>query len=111
MHVAVRDHLDFLVARAMKREDALDSDAIGDLAHDKGRADLATSLADHHSFEGLHPLLVALFHLPVDAHGVAGSKIGNVLAHLLGLNVFNWAAAHDRNSHSFARRGWLIIKA
>jgi hypothetical protein len=58
-HVALRDHLDLLDARRVQREDALDADAVGDLADGERRARATAVLTDHDALEDLDALLVA----------------------------------------------------
>jgi hypothetical protein len=70
-HLRRADQLDLVDRRRVQREDALDALAERHLAHREGGADAAPVHADHHAFEHLDALLVALAHLHVHADRVA----------------------------------------
>src|SRR5262249_29937912 len=54
--------------------------AVGNLAHRKALVDSRAGTADADPFISLHAGTVAFDHLDIDDHGVAGRKIGNLLA-------------------------------
>ena len=58
----------------MQREDALDADAVGDLADGERRADTDTTTGDADSFERLDALLFPFLHSDVHADGITGAK-------------------------------------
>ena len=60
----------------MDREDALDTDAVGDLANGKRGANPAPTLRDADTFERLESFLVTLADADVDAEGIAGAERG-----------------------------------
>ena len=71
----------------MDREDALDTDAIRDLADSERRADSAAALGDADAFESLESFLVTLADADVDTEGVAGAERWDVAEPLfLGFN-------------------------
>src|SRR5215211_1727084 len=70
-HAAAADDRDVRPHRAVHREDALDADAVRDLADRERLADPAAAAGDAHPLEGLEALLVALAHAHVHAQGVA----------------------------------------
>src|SRR5436190_14105614 len=74
-HVALPLHLDRGDERREALESALHALARRDLAHDEGRVEAAVALGDHHALEGLHALPLALDHVDVDEHGVAGLEV------------------------------------
>ena len=78
-HVDLRDH------RAVQREDALDADAVGHLAHRERLAHAAALLRDADAFEGLHALLLAFLHADIHANGVTGPERRDVVAQPLFL--------------------------
>src|SRR5881227_2452340 len=84
-YVALSLHLDRGDERRIGLEGALDALARGDLAHDEGGVEAAIPLGDHHALEGLHALALALDHVDVDEHGIAGLEVGNGLAQPLDL--------------------------
>src|SRR3972149_11653338 len=61
----------------MRLESAFDALAGGDLAHDERGIEPAVALGDHHAFVGLDALAVALDHVDVHHHRVAGLEIWN----------------------------------
>src|SRR5262249_18924269 len=95
VNIAVRQHLNFLVPRTVKGEDALDSDPVRNLPDRKGGPIVALRLSDDDAFERLNPLLVAFLHLPMNAHRVSGAKLRHFLADILRLDVVEDAATHD----------------
>jgi hypothetical protein len=78
----LRDH------RAVDRENALDADAVRDLANRERRADARAALCDANTLKSLESFLVALADAYVDAEGVPCSERGNVVAEplFLGFN-------------------------
>ena len=69
------DHVHFRDRRRVQREDALDPLAEGHLADGKRRTRPAAVEADDDALEDLDALLVALAHLDVHAHRVAGLHV------------------------------------
>src|SRR6185312_9011606 len=61
-HASTADDGDGADHRAVHGEDALDADAVGDLAHDERFADAAPAAGNADAFKGLQPFLVAFFH-------------------------------------------------
>src|SRR6185503_16318261 len=64
--------------RAVDREDALDTDAVRDLADGERFADARATTRNAHAFERLNALLFAFLHAHVDAKGVAGTESRDV---------------------------------
>src|SRR5215212_5436209 len=64
-NASATDHLDLGDHRAVERKNALDSDAVGDLADRERLAHAATALGDAHAFKSLDSFLVALTHANV----------------------------------------------
>src|SRR6185436_2623335 len=85
--LATGDDLDLLDARRVQREDALDADAVGDLADRERGARPAAMLADHDALEDLHALLVAFLDQRVNADAVSGAEIGQIGAPILALDL------------------------
>src|SRR5688572_1367150 len=71
-HFALALDLDRGDQRRVGLEGALDALARRDLAHDERRVQAAVALGDHHALERLHALPLALDHVHVDDHRVAG---------------------------------------
>src|ERR1051325_4348878 len=69
--------------RTVRGEDALDTDAVGDLADRERGAHPATATGDADALEGLNALLVTLPNANVHLDGVAGAERGQVLHPLL----------------------------
>src|SRR5208283_2174594 len=78
--LAAGQHLNLLDTRRMEREDAFDTDPVGDLAHGEGRAIPAAVHLDDDPFERLDPFLLALDDLDLQPQGVADPELGEVLA-------------------------------
>src|SRR5665647_2950255 len=89
-HAATANDVHVAEHGAVDREDALDADAVRDLANREGLAHAAAALRDAHAFERLEPLLLAFLHAHVHAQRVAGAKGRNVGAEifLLGLDEY-----------------------
>src|SRR5689334_18242479 len=64
--------------RAVHGEDALDTDAVGDLAHGERLADTTAAARDADALEGLDPLLFAFLHAHVDAERVTSAEGRNI---------------------------------
>src|SRR5712692_7165558 len=79
-HLAAAHHLDRIDHRRIEWEHALDALAIGDLAHGEVLVEAGAGAADADALIGLHAAALALDHLDVDQHRVAGLEIGDVLA-------------------------------
>src|SRR6478752_5997778 len=84
-HAAAPHDLDVGQHGAVEREDALDADAVGDLADREGRAHAGSTLGDAHAFERLNALLLTLLHADVHAQRVTGTEGGKVRAEPLFL--------------------------
>src|SRR6185503_10997568 len=84
-HAAAAHDLDVGQHRAVEREDALDADAVGDLADREGRAHAGSTLGDAHALERLNALLLTLLHADVHAQRVTGTEGGKVRAEPLFL--------------------------
>src|SRR4051794_10169475 len=78
LHPTAGNHLDLVDARREDREDALHSDAVRDLAHGEGAAQVALLLADDHALEDLDALLVALADLRVYPDRIANTEGGEL---------------------------------
>src|SRR4051812_25498636 len=63
---------------AVEREDALDADAVGDLANREGGAHSGTTPRDAHTFKRLDALLFPFLHADVHAQRVTGPEGRNV---------------------------------
>src|SRR5947209_2732487 len=79
-HLAAAHDLDRVDHRRIEREHALDALAVGNLPHGEALVDAAAGARDAHTLVGLHARALALDHLDVDDHGVARSKVRNLLA-------------------------------
>src|SRR5438132_377665 len=116
-YVALSLHLDRGDERRVGLEGALDALARGDLAHDERRVEAAVALRDHHALEGLHPLSLALDHVHVHEHRVAGREVGDFLAEALDFFLLDrldqihlqllyscWNSASNRSSSALMPR-------
>jgi len=72
----------FINEGRMKRKYLFHTDAVGYLSDREGGPRISLSLSDDDPLKYLNSLLLALFDLGMDFHGVTRSKIGNVHAHL-----------------------------
>src|SRR5215469_2997588 len=77
--LAAAHDLDRVDHRRVERKDALDALAVRDLAHREVLVEAAAGAADADALIGLHARPLALDHLDVDDHRVAGREIGDVL--------------------------------
>ena len=59
----------------MQRENAFDSDAVGNLSHREGRVHSSTVPADDDTLEHLNAFLVSFDDANVDVDGIAGRKM------------------------------------
>ena len=75
---AAAHHDDLGEHGAVHREDALDADAVGDLADGERRADTAAAARDADAFERLDALLFTFLDADVHAKRVAGAERRNV---------------------------------
>lgn len=65
--------------RGMQRENALDADALGNLADAKGGVlTLAVAVSNNKAFKNLDTFLVAFLNFLVDPDGLAGFYIGSL---------------------------------
>src|SRR5262249_52390718 len=85
--VTLGHDLDLLDARRVQREDALDADAVRDLADRERGARAAAVLADDDALEHLDALLVAFLDQRVNANAVARAKVRDVLAPVGALDL------------------------
>src|SRR5690606_14469604 len=72
----------------------LHADPVGDLPHGERGPKAGLLHAEHHAFEDLHALLVALADPGVHPDRVAGVEVGNVVAELVALHGFDDGVAH-----------------
>src|ERR1700676_635018 len=103
-HFAPAQHLDLFDSRRMEWEDALDADAIGDLAYGKVRAIAAAADLDHEAFEGLDALLFALDDADLESDGIAHAKRGQVLTQRAIFDLLNNAVHGSKHPGSRAVR-------
>src|SRR5688500_16112725 len=112
-HAAAAHHLDSTDHRAVHREDALDADAVRDLADGEGLADTAATTGDAHALERLDALLVAFLHPDVNAQRIARTERGKVGLHpgLLGLDKGVHMELRDMPAGRAApgRAHWLTV--
>src|SRR5258705_5276698 len=73
-HAAATDDIDVGQHGALDREDGLDADAVGDLAHGERRADAAAPTGNADSLERLDALLLPFLDAHVHAEGVTGAE-------------------------------------
>ena len=78
-------HFDLGDAGAVERENALDADAVADLADSVAFADAAVLAGDDDTLKGLKTLVRSFLDLDGNAHGIAGAEGGDFP---LGLHVF-----------------------
>ena len=76
-HPAATHSLNVGEHRAVHRENALDADAVGDLADRERLADTAAAARDADALEGLDPLLLTFLHADVDTQRVTSAERGN----------------------------------
>src|SRR5688500_6209057 len=86
-HAATAHDLDLGQHRAVKREDALDADAVGDLTNRERRAHTGAAPRDADALECLNALLVTFLHAHVHAQRVTGPEGGDVGAEPLFLGL------------------------
>src|SRR5262249_8390812 len=79
-HFAAAHDLDRVDHRRIEREHALDALAVGNFSYREVLVEPAAGAADAHALIGLHTAAVALDHLDVDEHRVAGPEGGDFLA-------------------------------
>src|SRR2546426_695501 len=84
-HVALALHLDRGDERRVGLERALDAFTRRYLAHDERGIQSAVALGDHHAFERLQPLSLALDDVDIHHHGVARGEIRHLAAQPLDL--------------------------
>src|SRR5690606_22252635 len=70
-------HFNLGDAWAVQRESALDTLAVGDLAHDETGVQATVATGNHHAFVSLHTLARAFDNVHADNNGVAGRKLRN----------------------------------
>src|SRR4030042_1194302 len=73
----------------MQRENPLHSNSVGDLPHSEGRSNSPSLPTNHHSFEGLHPLLLSLHNLHMDLYRIPHLEILEVCPQLFSFNQFH----------------------
>src|SRR5215472_2158478 len=74
-HAAAALHHDVADRGAVGLESALDALAVRDLAHRERGVEPAVAARDHDAFVRLHALAVALDHLHLHDHGIAGLEV------------------------------------
>src|SRR6266480_1083662 len=84
-HIALALHLDRGDQRRVGLERALDAFTRRYLAHDERGIQSAVALGDHHAFERLHALSLALDDVDIHHHGVARGEIRHVAGEPLDL--------------------------
>src|SRR5688572_9426880 len=84
-HIALALHFDRSDERRIGLEGALDALSRGHLAHDERGVEAAVALGDHHAFERLQALPLALHHVHVHHHRVAGREVRDLLLEALDL--------------------------
>src|SRR6516162_4966475 len=75
-HLAAANDLDRIDHRRVKRKDALDAFAVGNLAHREVLVQPRSGAADAHAFVGLHTGAVAFDDLDVDDQRIPRLEIG-----------------------------------
>src|SRR2546423_10174869 len=113
-HFAAAHDLDRVHHRRIKREYALDALTVGNLADREALVDAAARASNADALVGLHARAVALAHLDVHDHGIAGPEIRDFLlgAELGDLLLLDLLQQVHGNSPAAAPRagrsgGWL----
>ena len=89
-YIAAPDDFNFLNDRSVKWEDTFDADTEAQLAYGKGCARSATTATSNDdAFEDLNPLPIAFDDTHVDAYGVAGTEIWDIVAELCCFDLFD----------------------
>src|SRR5262249_48080649 len=78
-HFAAAHHLDRVDHRRIQREHALDALAVRNLAHGEILVEARAGAADADALIGLDAAALALYHLDVHDHRVAGTEIRDFL--------------------------------
>src|SRR5204862_7737267 len=91
-HAAAALDGDLADRRAVGLEDALDALAVRDLAHRERGVESAVAARDHDALVSLDTLTVALYHLDLHHHGVAGLEVRNRGGHALLLDFLDYPA-------------------
>src|SRR5438874_205424 len=91
-HAAAALDGDLADRRAVGLEDALDALAVRDLAHRERGVESAVAARDHDALVSLDTLTVALYHLDLHHHGVAGLEVRNLAGHALLLDFLDYPA-------------------
>src|SRR5271156_848424 len=74
-HIAAALHADFADRGAESLEHALDTLAVGNLAHGEGGIEAAVLLRDDHALVGLNALAITFHHFDLHDDGVAGIEV------------------------------------
>src|SRR5439155_15268990 len=75
---AAAQHVDLGEHRAVHREDALDANAVGDLANRERLADPTAAARDAHALERLNALLLTFLDAHVHTQRIAGAEGRNI---------------------------------
>src|SRR5580704_7750966 len=74
-YIAAALHADFADRGAEGLEHALDTFAVGNLAHGEGRVEAAVLLRDDHTLVGLNALAITFHHFDLHDDGIAGIEV------------------------------------
>src|SRR5256885_12476700 len=91
-HAAAALDGDLADRRAVGLEHALDALAVRNLAHRERGVESAVAARDHDALVSLDTLTVALYHLDLHHHGVAGLEVRNLAGHALLLDFLDYPA-------------------
>src|SRR5262249_17167272 len=84
------DYVDPIQDAGVKRKYTLDSYAKARLPDRDGLANSGVLSSDYDALKNLDSFLVALFYLYMDSNGITGLKLGDIIAELPSLDVFNY---------------------
>lgn len=79
-HGTVLVDVNLLDERTCEGEDALHSDAVGDLTDSKGFSGSTSAALQNNALEVLDSLFVSFFNLVMDSDGIASLELGELLA-------------------------------